>query len=432
MADTSNTKPFYNSFIPNDWKITKFGQEFDFIKTFSFSRAQLRECITADEIQNIHYGDIHSTFENEILDFEYEKPIPYITDGLIDKKAFEDEDFPTLKDGDLIIADASEDYEGICDCVELKNINGRKIVAGLHTFAARTVEETISLGFRTYVLNHQQVIRELRRIATGISVYGVSKTNLSKVNIALPPLPEQKAIAKVLSLMDTAINKNNQLIAQKELNKKWLIQNLLTGKKRLKGFSGEWKTHRLKNVLIPVSRPVDKPADNFLAMGIRSHGKGTFLKPDFEPGKIAMETLYVVKENDLIVNITFAWEGAIAIVKPEDDGALVSHRFPTFNFNPETGVVDYFRHLIIQARFKYLLDLISPGGAGRNRVLSKKDFLKLEVTIPEVDEQTAIAKVLQAVDKEIELLKAKTDKLREQKKGMMQVLLTGKKRLKVD
>jgi type I restriction enzyme S subunit len=78
------------------------------------------------------------------------------------------------------------------------------------------------------------------------------------------------------------------------------------------------------------------------------------------------------------------------------------------------------------------LDLISPGGAGRNRVLSKKDFLKLEVTIPEVDEQIAIAKVLQVADKEIELLKAKTDKLREQKKGMMQVLLTGKKRLNCD
>ncbi len=250
--------------------------------------------------------------------------------------------------------------------------------------------------------------------------------------IICPPLPEQKAIAKALSLMDTAINKNNQLITQKELRKKWLMQSLLTGKKRLKGFSGEWEVLHLKEVLIPISRPIDKPNESYLALGIRSHGKGTFLKPDFEPDKIAMETLYVVKEDDLIVNITFAWEGAIAIVKPEDDGALVSHRFPTFNFNPKTGVIDYFRHLILQPRFKYLLDLISPGGAGRNRVLSKKDFLKLEVTIPEVEEQTAIAKVLQASDKEIELLKAKTDKLLEQKKGMMQVLLTGKKRLNYD
>jgi type I restriction enzyme S subunit len=432
MTETLNTKPFYNTMVPGDWEVSTFGQEFEFLKTYPFSREQLCVNKTEDEILNIHYGDIHSTFENEVLDFEFEKTVPYLLDGIIDKTLFENEEFPALKDGDLIIADVSEDYEGVCDCVELKNVNERKIVSGLHTFATRTKEDIISLGYRTYVLNHQQVIRELRRIATGISVYGVSKTNLSKVNIALPPLPEQRTIAKALSLMDSAINKHNQLIAQKELRKKWLMQNLLTGKKRLKGFRGEWKTLPLREILIPVSRPVDKPNGEFLALGIRSHGKGTFLKLDFDPAKIAMDTLYVVKENDLIVNITFAWEGAIAIAKSEDDGALVSHRFPTFNFNSSTGLVNYFRHLILQPRFRYLLELISPGGAGRNRVLSKKDFLKLEVTVPIVEEQTAIAKVLEAADKEIALLKAKTENLREQKKWMMEVLLTGKKRLKID
>jgi type I restriction enzyme S subunit len=142
------------------------------------------------------------------------------------------------------------------------------------------------------------------------------------------------------------------------------------------------KTKLINDVLIPISRPVSKPREPFLALGIRSHGKGTFLKYDFEPTKIEMDTLFVVEKNDLIVNITFAWEGAIAIVKKEDDGALVSHRFPTFTFNPGTGVVDYFRHFILQPRFKYLMGLISPGGAGRNRVLDKKDFLRLEVKIP--------------------------------------------------
>ena len=87
--------------------------------------------------------------------------------------------------------------------------------------------------------------------------------------------------------------------------------------------------------LISASRPVNKPGSNYLALGIRSHGKGTFLKPDSDPEKNAMETLYEVKENDLIVNITFAWEGAIAVAKKEDDGALVSHRFPMYEFNKD-------------------------------------------------------------------------------------------------
>jgi type I restriction enzyme, S subunit len=433
MKENITTKPFYNSSIPIDWTASEFGKVFNFLGTFSFSREQLTDENTVDEIQYIHYGDIHSKFENEVLDFETEKRIPYIKEGLISKDDAEAEDFPLLQDGDLIIADASEDYEGICNCIELRNIKGKKVVSGLHTFAARGNIEKITLGFRTYALNNQQVIRELWRIATGISVYGVSKTNLSKVKLPLPPLPEQKAIAHILGLIDSAIHTNNQLIDKKELQKKWLMQNLLTGKKRINQFGKEkWKIKLLEDVLIPVSRPVDKPVSSFLALGIRSHGKGTFLKYDFDPGKIDMDTLFVVRENDLIVNITFAWEGAIAIVRKQDDGALVSHRFPTFTFNPESGIIDYFRHFILQPRFKYLLDLISPGGAGRNRVLSKKDFLKLEVKIPSSEEQIAIAQVLQAADKEIQLLKTKTEKLREQKKGLMQVLLTGKKRLVIN
>ena len=115
----------------------------------------------------------------------------------------------------------------------------------------------------------------------------------------------------------------------------------------------------------------------------------------------------------------------------QDEGALVSHRFPTYNFNPDNGVVDFFKHFILQPRFKYLLDLISPGGAGRNRVLSKKDFLKLEVKIPSPEEQTAIAQVLQAADKEIQLLKNQNRKIKGAEKGVDAGAADRKKRLTI-
>lgn len=424
------TKRFYNSTIPSDWKTPEFGDVFSFLKSFSFSRDQLTDEKTNDEIRNIHYGDIHATYENEILDFEAEQRVPFLKDGFLDIKNFDKEEFPALQDGDLIIADASEDYEGVCKCVELKNINGRKVVSGLHTFAARANEDELAVGFRTYALNNQQIVRELRRVATGISVYGVSKTNLSKVKLPIPPLPEQRTIAHVLSLMDSTINQNNQLIAQKELRKKWLMQNLLTGKKRLKGFENtKWKIQPLENFINLVVREVPKPNIPYLGIGLRSHGKGTFLKHDEQPEKNSMDKFYVVRPNDLIVNITFAWEQAIAIVRPTDDGALASHRFPTYTFIDGKGQTDFFRFFILQPRMKFMLELISPGGAGRNRVMSKSDFIKLEFQLPDFYEQVAIAQVLQAADKEIQLLKAKTDKLREQKKGLMQQLLTGKKRI---
>jgi len=144
-----------------------------------------------------------------------------------------------------------------------------------------------------------------------------------------------------------------------------------------------------------------------------------------------MDKLYQVKENDLIVNITFAWEGAIAIVKKEDENGLVSHRFPTYNFNKDLATYKFFQYVFIQKKFRFMLDLISPGGAGRNRVMSKKEFLKLKWEMPSLEEQQKIAQVLSNADKEIELLKDELQELKKQKKGLMQKLLTGKVRVKV-
>ena len=406
-----NRKPFYNTTIPEDWEVRKLSDCCDIKGEYGINAAAVK------------YSDKLPTYLR-ITDIDDDGN--YSATKKVSVKGENSEKF-ILNPGDIVFARTGAT---VGKSYLYKEDDGKLVFAGF-LIRFRPNNDLLDVQHLKYFTDTNFYWNWVKTISMRSGQPGINAAEYGSLKIPLPPLPEQRAIAKVLRLMDKAINKNNQLIAQKELQKKWLMQNLLTGKKRLKGFSGEWKKHLLNDILIPVSRPVEKPKVKFLALGIRSHGKGTFLKPDFEPGKIAMDTLYEVKTNDLIVNITFAWEGAIAIVKPKDNGALVSHRFPTFNFNRKTGVVDYFRHLVIQPRFKYLLGLISPGGAGRNRVLSKKDFLKLQVTIPSVEEQTAIARVLQAADKEIVLLKARTEKLREQKKGMMQVLLTGKKRLKV-
>lgn len=427
-----NIKYFYNDKIPFDWEVKLFSEIFYFIKSYSFSRELLTDSRTRDQIRCIHYGDIHSTYKNEILNLNTQNIIPYLIDDIFDLKDLDNKNFPLIREGDLIIADVSEDYVGVCKCIELKNVKNNKIIAGLHTLAARSSEEQIAFGFRTYVLKHNQVIKILRKIATGTSVYGISKFNLSNVRILLPPLPEQKAIARVLSTWDEAIRTTEKIISQKELRKKWLMQNLLTGRKRLKGFENtKWKIQPLESFIKPIVREVPKPDVPYLGIGLRSHGKGTFLKHDEQPEKNSMDKFYIVRPNDLIVNITFAWEQAIAIVRLEDDGALASHRFPTYTFIEEKGHPDFFRFYILQPRMKFMLEMISPGGAGRNRVMSKSDFIKLEFLLPVYKEQTAIAQVLQAAEKEINLLKAKVEKLREQKRGLMQDLLTGRVRLKI-
>jgi type I restriction enzyme S subunit len=275
--------------------------------------------------------------------------------------------------------------------------------------------------------------QELRQLSTGDGGRGGLNLNIiNSLKILLPPLSEQKAIAQILSKWDEAISLTQALITKKEQNKKWLMQNLLAGKKRLKGFeSVKWRIQSLDNFIKPIVREIPKPNVPYLGIGLRSHGKGTFLKHDEKPEKNSMDKFYIVRPNDLIINITFAWEQAIAIVKPEDDGALASHRFPTYEFINEKGHPDFFKFIIIQPKMKYMLDQISPGGAGRNRVMSKSDFIKLELKLPDFKEQTAIAQVLQTADKEIEILKTKLELQKKQKKGLMQVLLTGKLRVKI-
>lgn len=426
MTATKNTKAFYNTEIPRDWSTPDFGDVFNFLKTFSFSRDQLTSETTNDKIRNIHYGDIHSTYENEILDLDIEQTVPYLLDGIIDPKCFDDDSFPALKEGDLIIADASEDYMGVCDCVELKNINGAKIVSGLHTFAARATDGKIAIGYRTYSLQHEQVIRELRRIATGTSVYGVSKTNLSKVKIPLPPLPEQKAIAQVLSTADAAIHTTEKLIAQKELCKKWLMQQLLTGKKRIKEFGGEWKEVPLSEMfsernetkyfdlpLLSIGQNGVYPQDESIKKDTSNDDKSKYKR--ICPGDIGYNTMRMWQGRSALSGLYGIVSPAYTVVTPKKNADSL-----------------FFSYLFKMPKMTNLFWRNSQGLVDDTLNCKYKDFSIVRVVLPQTkEEQTAIAQVLQAADKEIWLLKAKAVKLREQKKGLMQQLLTGKVRLNI-
>lgn len=273
--------------------------------------------------------------------------------------------------------------------------------------------------------------QNLELLASKTAVPLINKSEFEKLKLPIPSLPEQQKIAEILSTWDDAISTCKKTIDTLKDRNKGLAQQLLSGKKRLSGFSEKWEVKPLSDMLIYTPREIDKPNKSFLALGLRSHGKGVFHKRDFEPSAIAMTKLFEVKENDLIVNITFAWEQAIAIASKEDEGGLVSHRFPTYTFNPKTASHLYFKFFILQSFFKSMLELISPGGAGRNRVMSKKDFLKLEVKVPKIEEQTAIAQVLETANQELKSYEAKLEALQLQKKGLMQQLLTGKIRVNV-
>ncbi len=190
-----------------------------------------------------------------------------------------------------------------------------------------------------------------------------------------------------------------------------------------------WQELEIEDFLKFTPREVVKPEIKYRSLGIRSHCKGTFIREVENPDKVMMETLYAVKKDDLIVNITFAWEGAIALVNRSDEGALVSHRFPTYVFDRKVVIPDFFRYMIPSKNFVKRLGIISPGGAGRNRVLDRKDFLHLRFIIPPTEEQKIIVAILSTWDRAIETLNDLINARIKIRKGLMQKLLTGKMRL---
>src|SRR5699024_8241005 len=209
--------------IPEDWSVKIFGECFKHLKAYTFSRNQLNYVEKKNAIYNIHYGDIHSTFPRNILDVKKDIDlIPIIISSELEAPEL-------LKDGDLIMADASEDYEGIGQSIELINVGDKRIVSGTHTFPLRPVEK-FAPKYAGYIFSNYNTHKEIKKIATGISVYGISKSNIAKIQLPIPPLPEQKAIADCLSTWDKGIEKLSALIASKKEQKKGLMQGIFNGK----------------------------------------------------------------------------------------------------------------------------------------------------------------------------------------------------------
>lgn len=206
--------------IPEDWEVKTYGEVFTFLSTSTNSRADLSE---EGDLGYIHYGDIHTKWHNK-LDFNKEN-LPRISKVSASSTL--------VIDGDLIMADASEDYEGIGKSVEVFNVADKQLIAGLHTFLLRDKYKVLADGFRGYLHTIPSVKNTFDRLATGMKVYGISKNNLSTVCITVPSPEEQTAIATILSDMDEEIQALKQRISKTRQIKQGMMQELLTGRTRL-------------------------------------------------------------------------------------------------------------------------------------------------------------------------------------------------------
>lgn len=304
----------------------------------------------------------------------------------------------------------------------------------------RNTSPTVSNTYLYLVLRSHIVASQIERLAFGSAQPQLTVKGISTFKIPLPPTKaEQEAIAEALSDADAFIESLAQLIAKKRQIKQGAMQELLTGKKRLPGFSGEWKQKEIREVLSLImdyrGRTPKKLGMEWGGGDIRALSAGNVKmgKIDFsQDAYFGSEELYLrwmtqgeTKPNDVLIT-TEAPLGNVAII-PDSQKYILSQR--TILLRPYPKIMDsnFLFHTFVSTHFQNLLIKDSSGSTATG--IQRLKFEKINISFPLVSEQTAIASILSDMDAEIDTLEAKLTKARQIKQGMMHNLLTGKIRL---
>lgn len=201
-----------------EWKRIKVSDLLDFYSTNSLSWEQLE--YESNEPYNLHYGLIHVGLPT-IIDLTKDK-LPSIKDGNVPKK------YELCKEGDIAFADASEDTNEVAKVVEFYNLDGKKVVCGLHTIHGRNNNGQTAKGFLGYCFSSTVFHNQIRCIAQGTKIYSINTRNFSEVFVGLPSMNEQQKIATLLRLMDERIATQNKIIDKLQSLIKGLAVTLTT------------------------------------------------------------------------------------------------------------------------------------------------------------------------------------------------------------
>lgn len=339
-----------------------------------------------------------------------------------------------LNHGDIVLSSS-----GTLGRLALVDQNDLPLMLNTSVIRFRSLDENICCGdFLRYFLQSSNFINQIINESQGSAQANFGPTHLKKVTINFPDLSEQKQIATILSSVDEAIQATQAVINQSRRVKQGLLHQLLTcgiGHTRFKQtdvgkIPEEWDVRQIGKVFKQVRKPVSvEKESHYQEIGIRSHGKGIFHKDKIIGEKLGNKRVFWIEPNCLILNIVFAWERAVAVTSNQEKGMIASHRFPMFK--PDEGrillpfIILYFHSL----EGMHALGSISPGGAGRNKTLSQKAFLKLPIPVPPLVEQTRIAEAISKIDNALGMEKQKLESLNRTKRGLMQDLLTGRVRV---
>ena len=300
--------------------------------------------------------------------------------------------------------------------------------------------DKICSDFLYLLFNHADSRKQITEQSTGTKVKHTSPDRLCSVIGLIPPLLEQKKIAQILSTWDKAISVTEKLLANSQQQKKALMQQLLTGKKRLlddngNNFHGEWKSFQIGTLLKEIKRPVQwNDNDEYSLLSVKRRSEGVVLREKLKGHQILTKKMNYVKSGDFLISKMQVVHGATGLVTSEFNNHHISDSYIVLNSrNPSILDIQFFSWICKQKIMYHKAYLCSYGVHIEKMTFNLQMYLQEKVCIPKTsEEQQKIATVLSAADAEISILEKKLACLKDEKKALMQQLLTGKRRVKVD
>ena len=293
-------------------------------------------------------------------------------------------------------------------------------------------EQVCSNEYANYSLNTEGAVTRLRALATGTtSVAAIYTRDLTKLQVVVPPIPEQRAIAAALSDVDALLGGLDRLIAKKQGLKVAAMQQLLTGQTRLPGFSGAWEGKRLEEVtdIDPDNLGSNTPGDyEFNYISLEDVDRGVLVGFSEQLFNVApSRARRKLKTGDVLVSTVRPNLQSHLLFQLDAPHWVCSTGFAVVRCRAEvTNPAYVFPHLFSSGVSRQIETLLT----GSNYpAINSKDVRALEIPIPSFAEQTAIATILSDMDSELAALQARRAKTQALKQAMMQELLTGRIRL---
>lgn len=390
----------------DDWKQRKLSDMVDTVKSYALSRSFETEKNTGTKY--IHYGDIHTKKADKITN---KSSIPNIKVG----------NYEYLRMGDVIIADASEDYQGIAMPAVIFEETVFNIVAGLHTIVLRP--HLIDPIYLYYLFYSNSFRKYGYRVGTGMKVFGISKSNVLKFQTLFPSMTEQVRISTLLVKLDNAIALHQRKLEQLRELKKAALQTLFPQKTeteprvRFANFNEPWKARKLGDYLsIPKKeKKVVKKSDELIT--VKLNLGGVVLGSSRDTLSLGATAYYVRHSGQLIYGKQNFFNGSIAIIPDNLDGKASSGDVPSFD--------------IININSDYLYTFISrpvywkqkeafASGTGSKRI-HESTFLNFDICLPNTyDEQQAIGCYFKKLEKLTILYQSKLERLLSLKKSFLQ------------